>query len=965
MKKNTTSLLSVGTGLLGIYCILKIIAKRYTETEDIDIDNPYIKGRKINSKPETIYERNVKPILDQVLSFGGLVVLAPLYGLISFAIYVDDMGPIFFTQKRVGKDKHFFMLHKYRTMKMNTPHDVPTHMLEHPERYITHIGKLLRKTSLDELPQIWDIFRGKMSIIGPRPALWNQEDLVTEREKVGANILMPGLTGLAQIKGRDELLISEKAEIDGEYAKKIQKGGVAAFKQDAVCFLGTVWSVLHHDGVIEGGTGNLPMPIGNTQIMGNSGGKSRKSSVNRFEDYGFNKTFHIDNTVHKRVLITGAESYVGESFEKYAAEYYPNIEVHTVDMTDESWRLHDFSRYDCVFHVAGIAHADVEKVTEEEKKHYYAVNTNLAIETAAFAKASGVSQFIFMSSMIVYGNSTSVGVKRVINEYTEPVPANFYGDSKWQADKGVRELADDMFRVAVLRPPMIYGKGSKGNYSTLSRISRKVPLIPNIENCRSMLHIDNLCEFICLLILSSEGGIYFPQNAEYTKTAEMIRAISKEYSKKVALVKVLNPLVLAASHVPGKIGVVTNKAFGNSIYSQDISRYEGLEYQKVGLKESIHRTESNRKKSVLILVNHDVVIYNFRLELVERLLDDGYEVHISSPYGERIVDLISLGAVYHEINIERHGMNPMKDMTIFRSYHQLIKEIHPIVILGYTIKPNIYGAMTARLAHIPFIANITGLGTAVENGGMKQNITVLLYKAAFGKVKRVFFQNEENEHFFKDAGIAVNRHALLPGSGVNLNRYIPTMLPECGDGKKGGPVKFAFISRIMKEKGIDQYLSAAKKIKKEYPNTEFHVCGFCEKEYEGRLEELNISGVVQYHGMIRDVSEFMGEIHCIVHPTYYPEGMSNVLLEACACGRAIITTNRSGCREVVNGKNGYLIKEKNEDELVEALKKFMILPQKEKVAMGMNGRRLVEQKFSRDIIVNAYMKEINEIDLDN
>ena len=192
-----------------------------------------------------------------ILSFLGLVLLSWFYLIMIIAIKIDDPGPAFFSQKRVGKDKTFFKLHKFRSMKMCTPHDTPTHLLENPEQYITRIGKFLRKSSIDELPQIWDIFVGKMSIIGPRPALWNQDDLIAERDKYGANDVRPGLTGWAQINGRDELEIPVKARLDGEYVEKLKKGGFSGFAMDCKCFWGTIVSVLKHDGVVEGGTGAM------------------------------------------------------------------------------------------------------------------------------------------------------------------------------------------------------------------------------------------------------------------------------------------------------------------------------------------------------------------------------------------------------------------------------------------------------------------------------------------------------------------------------------------------------------------------------------------------------------------------------------------------------------------------------------------------------------------------------------
>ena len=203
------------------------------------------------------YEKYVKRGLDIALSFGGLVALSPVLLGLSVAIYIDDPGPILFTQKRIGKNKQYFKLHKFRSMKMCTPHDKPTHMLDNPEQYITRVGKFIRSHSLDELPQIWDIFIGNMSVIGPRPALWNQDLLVAERDKYGANDVKPGLTGWAQINGRDELEIPDKAKLDGEYIEKISKGGLKALIFDIKCFLGTFLSVLRSDGVVEGGTGEL------------------------------------------------------------------------------------------------------------------------------------------------------------------------------------------------------------------------------------------------------------------------------------------------------------------------------------------------------------------------------------------------------------------------------------------------------------------------------------------------------------------------------------------------------------------------------------------------------------------------------------------------------------------------------------------------------------------------------------
>ena len=361
-------------------------------------------------------------------------------------------------------------------------------------------------------------------------------------------------------------------------------------------------------------------------------------------------------------------------------------------------------------------------------------------------------------------------------------------------------------------------------------------------------------------------------------------------------------------------------------------------------------------KKILFLVNHDVVIYNFRLELVERLLHEGYEVWISSPYGERIDELKNLGCHYVEANISRHGMNPITELRLLSYYENIIEKINPAIVFTYTIKPNIYGAMACKKLHIPCVTNITGLGTAVEKGGISQKISVLLYKLAFTDIQRVYFQNEENHQFFIDKKIALGKDDMLPGSGVNLERFALIDYPS------DNTIEFAFIARIMKEKGIDNYLEAARKIKKKYPNTVFHVCGFCESEYDGKLQEYVDDGSVIYHGMVSNVRKIHEKVHCIVHPTYYPEGLSNVLLEACASGRPIITTDRSGCREVIEeGKNGFIVKQQDTQDLVRVIEKFILLPHEKKVEMGLVGRKKVEEEFNRQIVVEKYMNEVNEI----
>ncbi|WP_028520056.1 NAD-dependent epimerase/dehydratase family protein [Ruminococcus flavefaciens] len=288
----------------------------------------------------------------------------------------------------------------------------------------------------------------------------------------------------------------------------------------------------------------------------------------------------------KKILITGAGSYIGTSFEEYMKQWSEKYQVDTLDMIGDSWMKYDFSGYDSVYHVAGIAHSDNGKISKEKAKQYYEVNTKLTIRTAMRAKKAGVKQFIFMSSAIVYGDSAPIGHKRMITKDTPVSPANCYGDSKVRAEKGLRRLEDENFKVVILRPPMIYGKGSKGNYPLMSKLAQKLPVFPYVDNCRSMLYIENLMGFVRLMIENEERGTFWPQNAEYSNTSELVRMIGKAHGKRIVL--------LRGCTIPLKIvglgtGLV-DKAFGNLAYDQSLSNYKE-EYRNCSLKESIRRTE--------------------------------------------------------------------------------------------------------------------------------------------------------------------------------------------------------------------------------------------------------------------------------------------------------------------------------------------------------------------------------------
>lgn len=561
----------------------------------------YLKAVGESNFSSTFYGEYVKRGLDLTLSFLALILLSPVFLGLSLAIYIDDPGPVFFTQKRVGKNKQYFKLHKFRSMKMSTPHDTPTHMLKNPEQYITGMGKFIRAHSLDELPQIWDIFLGNMSIIGPRPGLWNQDCLIAERDKYHANDVLPGLSGLAQISGRDELEIPEKAKIDGEYVKNI------SFLMDARCFLGTIFSVLKREGVVEGGTGKL---------QENTKTEKELQTTEKEDTFKERRQRSLSDPERRfKILITGEHSYVGEQVERYLEEYNGKLfpeepgrkryVIDTLSLFGEEWKKKDFSEYDVVFHVAGIAHQDDEtdflsksakrkdvfakKKESNAEEQYYSVNRDLAVACANKAKAEGVKQFIFMSSMIVYSGLN----ESCITKDSSLKAKNYYGDSKLQADLALQKLQSETFNMVILRPPMIYGEGCKGNYPKLAKLAKLLPCFPKVGNRRSMLYIGNLAEFIRLLVENRDRGIFFPQNKEYVDTGEMICEIAKAHHRTCITIPGLQKPLQLMQKLPGKIGRISGKAFSSSYYQKDCSEYRE-EYRIFSFEDSIKRTEENR-----------------------------------------------------------------------------------------------------------------------------------------------------------------------------------------------------------------------------------------------------------------------------------------------------------------------------------------------------------------------------------
>jgi len=372
-----------------------------------------------------------------------------------------------------------------------------------------------------------------------------------------------------------------------------------------------------------------------------------------------------------------------------------------------------------------------------------------------------------------------------------------------------------------------------------------------------------------------------------------------------------------------------------------------------------------RKGLIALLTNNDDDVYCFRKELIERFLEEGYEVLISCPNGEKFELLQHLNYIYDDPVIDRRGTNVVADFKLLRHYKKLFKKYRPDVVLTYTAKPNVYASIAARQLKIPYINNVTGFGSVLKKKGLMKAFIMKLFKSAYRGADCIMFQNATNMQLALDNGMVKGEYRLIPGSGVDTERYPLQAYPDGGDGKEGAAVVFNYIGRILHDKGVDDYIEAAKRIKPQYPNVEFNMLGFIaptEAHYEEDLRLLGEQNIVNYRGSQKDVKPFIARAHATIHPSIYGEGMSNVLLESAASGRPLITTDNPGCRETLNdGETGFMYHGGDVDALVEKIQDFLAMPNEERQRMGELGREKVKKEFSRTIVVNAYMEEIEKI----
>jgi glycosyltransferase involved in cell wall biosynthesis len=360
-----------------------------------------------------------------------------------------------------------------------------------------------------------------------------------------------------------------------------------------------------------------------------------------------------------------------------------------------------------------------------------------------------------------------------------------------------------------------------------------------------------------------------------------------------------------------------------------------------------------RPMQILILANHSGGLYDFRKDLIAELKTHA-SVAVAVPHNDRWDELNGLADRVIELPIDRRGMNPLHDGKLFRQYRAILGEIKPDLVLTYTIKPNIYGGLACRMAHIPYAVNITGLGSAIENGGWLKNFVLALYRPALKGARVVFFENAGNRDTLAATGVVPKgRDVVLHGAGVNLEDY------PCQPYPQEGPVRFLFVGRVMHEKGVDELFAAAKRMKQQYgEQVEFHMVGSFEEAYKPVMDQLEQAGVVKYHGYQSDMKPFYAMAGCVVLPSYH-EGMSNVLLEAAASGRPLITSDIPGCREAVeNGVSGYLCPAKDADALYEAMRRFAALSVEQRSQMGRCGRERMEQQFSKTAVVAETIKHL-------
>lgn len=356
---------------------------------------------------------------------------------------------------------------------------------------------------------------------------------------------------------------------------------------------------------------------------------------------------------------------------------------------------------------------------------------------------------------------------------------------------------------------------------------------------------------------------------------------------------------------------------------------------------------------IALIANSSSGLYNFRRDLILRMKSDDNEVTAITPLENRVEQLRGLGIRLIETDVDRRGLNPFHDLSLFLQYLRILKIEKPDQVVTYTIKPNIYGGIACRLRGIPYAANITGLGTAFENKGILRRIATILYKVALKRAKCVFFENSESLNLFvEERIIRIDQAVLLNGAGVNLDHFSYKPYPE------DDSIHFLFMGRVMKEKGVDELFSAMRRLRSEGHNCLLDLLGSFEEKYDSQIKQYEKEGWLNYYGYQSDVRPFIANAHCFVLPSYH-EGMANTILESAATGRPVITSNIPGCKEaVIDEWSGFLCKVKDADDLYDKMRKFLSMTHSEREQMGKAGRKHMENVFDKKKVVEDTIKHL-------
>lgn len=643
----------------------------------------------------------------------------------------------------------------------------------------------------------------------------------------------------------------------------------------------------------------------------------------------------------KKVLITGANSYIGMSFESYVKENYPNdFEIDTVDMIDGTWREKDFSKYDVVFHVAGIAHSDNGKISPEKEKLYYAVNTDLTIETAQKAKEESVKQFIFMSSAIVYGESAPIGKIKRITKDTPTSPANCYGDSKVQAENGILTLDDDTFRVVILRPPMIYGKDSKGNYPILSKLARKLPVFPYVKNERSMLYVESLMLFVKLMIDNETHGIFWPQNAEYSNTSELVQMIADVHGKKVRLVRGFTWALKLMSCVTGLV----NKAFGSLSYDQELSQYQGIEYQTYSLRETIKGTETemrqsikNNSKSMLMLASVASMIDQFNMDNILILQEMGYKVDVAcnfevgSTCSKDKIDKLKLqlkemNVDFYQIDFTRSVMNFKQDIKAYNQVKKIVQDNGYNFIHCHSPIGGVIGRLVAHRTKTKVMYTAHGFhfyeGSPMKNWVLYYPIEKFLsiWTDVLLTINQEDFRRASDKFFAK-------KTLYIPGVGVNIEKFDKCSICNMHKRTEFDIPEDAFVllsvGELQARKNQKVVLEALKELNNQ--NIYYLVVGQGElmDEYEIFIDNNSLSNNIKLLGFRTDIPELCKMADCFIHPSVR-EGLGIAPLEAMASGLPLISSYVNGIKDYTeDGVSGCcLFNPTSKEEAVQAINKM-------------------------------------------